>query len=144
MTPARRARRPRHWHSEHGSELVEFAFASSILLMTIFGILQGGVTVWRYNHLANLAQDGARYAAVRGLHSDAAMRAEGTDTAIRTFVQGRALGSAPTVTVSPTNPNTLSAGSTVTVTVSQSVVTVWGFVPWSGTLTASATMSMVR
>lgn len=139
------ATRPRaRWRCERGSEIIEFAFASTILLTTLFGVLEGGLTIWRYNNLANLAQDGARYAAVRGVNSDSSMKSQGTEAAIRSYVQGRAFGSAPTVSVSPTNPNTLSAGSTVTVTVSQPMVSFTSFIPWSGTMTASAVMSVVR
>lgn len=131
------------WRHETGAELIEFALASSLLLMSIFGVLQGGYLVWRYNNLASLAQDGARYAAVRGTNSDSAMKAQGTTAVVRSYVQGRSLGAAPTVSVSA-DPNTLATGTSVTVTVSQPIARFTNYIPWSGTMTASATMTMLR
>jgi Flp pilus assembly protein TadG len=54
-----------------GQSLVEFAFASIVFFMMLFGIVEFGIAVWRYNMVADLAQEGARWASVRGSDSDA-------------------------------------------------------------------------
>lgn len=131
------------YSDERGSEILEFALASTLLFTVIFGVIQGGHAVWRYNTLANLAQEGARYASVRGANSHSAMKAQGTEAAIRAYVVARAFGPTPTVTVNPTNPNTLTAGQTVTVTVTEPIAPL-GLVPFTGTMRASATQTILR
>ncbi len=49
---------------ETGDAIVEFALASALFFATLFGILEFGQAVWRYNMLAELAQEGARWASV--------------------------------------------------------------------------------
>jgi Flp pilus assembly protein TadG len=95
-----------------GQSLVEFAFAAIVFFMMVFGIIEFGITVWRYNMVADLAQEGARWASVRGSDSDAPASAAD----VRTFVISRAVGIPVTVTTTPA-PSTLAAGATVTVVV---------------------------
>ena len=64
-----RKRQHRIVKGECGQALVEFAVASIVFLMTIFGTLQFGLMVWHYNMISNLAQEGARWASVRGTTS---------------------------------------------------------------------------
>jgi Flp pilus assembly protein TadG len=97
--------------SEQGSELVEFALTSTLLMIVVFGVVNLGLAVYQYNLVANLAQEGARWASVRG--AGASSPASSTD--VETYVNTRSIGM--TVTVSTAwSPNN-STGSTVTVQV---------------------------
>jgi Flp pilus assembly protein TadG len=54
-----RARRP-------GATAVEMALVAPVFLLLIFGLLIGGLGIFRYNQVSHLAREGARYACVRG------------------------------------------------------------------------------
>ena len=84
--------RRRGRHPERGDSLVEFAVSVVLFLTTIFGTMEFGLGVWQYNMLSNLAQEGARWAAVRG--STAGSPADAA--AVRAFVESRSLGLALT------------------------------------------------
>jgi len=45
---------------EAGQDLVEFALIAPILFVVLFGIVEFGAAVWRYNTLANTARETAR------------------------------------------------------------------------------------
>ncbi|OWK44530.1 TadE/TadG family type IV pilus assembly protein [Fimbriiglobus ruber] len=49
-----------------GAVAVETAVVLSVVCMLIFGFLIGGIGVFRYQQVACLAQEGARWASVRG------------------------------------------------------------------------------
>lgn len=49
---------------QRGDGLVEFALVLPVLLLLIFGILDGGRAVYAYHVVANSAREGARYASV--------------------------------------------------------------------------------
>ncbi|HEY1375452.1 MAG TPA: TadE/TadG family type IV pilus assembly protein [Gemmataceae bacterium] len=49
-----------------GATSVEFAMVASVVLLLIIGLIVMALGVFRYQELARLARDGARYAAVRG------------------------------------------------------------------------------
>jgi Flp pilus assembly protein TadG len=51
---------------ESGSELIEFSIASTLLLMTIFGILDCSRALYSYHYCAQVAREATRYASVRG------------------------------------------------------------------------------
>ena len=51
---------------DRGSELVEFAAAALLLLMVVFGILDFCRAMYGYYFVSYAAQEGARYAMVRG------------------------------------------------------------------------------
>lgn len=51
---------------ERGSELIEFAVASLVLLGILFGMIQFGLAMYAYHFVSSAAQLGARYAIVRG------------------------------------------------------------------------------
>lgn len=51
---------------EHGSELAEFALAGSLLLLLLIGVLQWMFGVYAYHFTTYAAQQGARFAMVRG------------------------------------------------------------------------------
>jgi Flp pilus assembly protein TadG len=104
-------RRPRLLGNERGAELVEFALMAVPFFMIMFGTMEFGRMIWQNNVIANAAKDGARWAAVRG--NDATTPASASD--VRTYVQGRAFGLAPTVTTTWSPDN--KAGSTVSVDV---------------------------
>jgi Flp pilus assembly protein TadG len=55
--------------SEEGGSLVEMAIASSLLFMTLFGIIEFSFAFYSYNFAAEAAKEGARYASVRGVNS---------------------------------------------------------------------------
>jgi Flp pilus assembly protein TadG len=46
--------------------LVEFAFIAPILLLFLIGVVVAGLGVFRYQEVASLAREGARYASVHG------------------------------------------------------------------------------
>jgi Flp pilus assembly protein TadG len=121
-----------------GQTLVEFALASIVLLSTIFGTLEFGIAVWRYNMVADLAQEGARWASVRGANSGGG----GASAAqVQAYVQSRAPGFDVTVTTTPA-PSTLNAGETVTVVVQSTYTSLTRLVP-QGLLTMSSTAKMI-
>ena len=141
---------------ERGANLVEFAFASTVFLMTVFGTLEFGIAVWRHNLLSNLAQEGARWASVRG--TNGTMQATQADVA--NYIISRANGVGVTVTTSTTttssdpktpcatastNPGTLSMGQGICVKVTSSYTPLTGFVPQAAvTLLSTAKMVMAR
>lgn len=112
--------------------------------MAIFGILSGGLSIYRYNMIADLAQEGARWGAVRGLTSPAAMKAQGTVAGILAQLQARNPGVPITVTV-VADPNTLAAGASLSVTVNSTWLPVTSFVNLTAfQMTANAKMIMAR
>jgi Flp pilus assembly protein TadG len=125
--------------SERGSELVEFALTSTLLMMVIFGIVNLGIVVWQYNMVANLAQEGARWASVRGAGSSS----PASSSDVQTYVNTRSINMPVTVTAT-WSPNT-SSGSTVTVQVSKSFNRFTAYVlPATITLTSTARMIVAR
>jgi Flp pilus assembly protein TadG len=81
---------------ETGQTLVEFAISSTAFFMILFGTIQLGLAVWNYNMLSSLAQDGARWAAVRG---SACSCTEATMASVQDFVRGRVLGMLPSAVI---------------------------------------------
>ena len=51
---------------EHGSALVEFAVTVPLLIFLLFAVLQGMFAMYVYHYTAYAAQQGARFAMVRG------------------------------------------------------------------------------
>jgi Flp pilus assembly protein TadG len=51
---------------EHGSALVEFAVTVPLLIFLLFAVLQGMFAMYLYHYTAWAAQEGARFAMVRG------------------------------------------------------------------------------
>lgn len=49
------------------ASVVEFAMVAPILLLLIFGLIVGGLGVFRYHQVASLSREAARHASVRGL-----------------------------------------------------------------------------
>ena len=128
---------------ERGETLIEFAFASVIFFMLIFGIIQFGIAIWNYNLLSNLAQEGARYAAVHGAGSGAAQN----ESQVASFVQARAVGMTVTTTLAPTSsaPGNVTAGNPVAVTVTHTLNWGGGLLPrWNFNIQSTARMIVTR
>jgi Flp pilus assembly protein TadG len=60
MVTSSRARRCR------GSAIVEFAFIAPVVLIVVFAQIAGGIGISRYQEVAHLARDCARYASTHG------------------------------------------------------------------------------
>jgi Flp pilus assembly protein TadG len=59
-------RRPLRRPLRRGASLVEFALVAPVLLLLVIGLVVAGLGVFRYQQVASLAREGARYASVRG------------------------------------------------------------------------------
>ena len=129
--------RPRRRHAR-GEALVEFALSLTILLLTILGTAEFGIAVFRYNVLSDLAQEGARRAAVCGRQRGLTT----SDCDIAAFVRSRSVGIGTSVATTPTDLTTLNSGDTVTVQVQHTFTPFTRIVPL-GTLTLSSTAQMV-
>ena len=127
------------WRSSRdGQSLVEFALSSVLFFSLIFGVVQFGLAVWQYNTVSSLAQEGARWASVRGSSSDA----PGTAAQLQAFVESRSPGFAVTVTATPANPSAVGPGSTISVRVVSSFSPATTLIP-SATLSLESTAKMV-
>lgn len=74
----------------------EFAFVAPILFMILLGILLGAIAIFRYQEMAWLAREGARYASTRNRQwaTDASTTSGSTKTSLteaelRTYLQSR-------------------------------------------------------
>jgi Flp pilus assembly protein TadG len=117
---------------------VEFALSSVLFFTVVFGIVQFGLAVWQYNAVSNLAQEGARWASVRG--SSSSMPA--TAAQLQTFVESRSPGFAVTVTATPTNPSAATPGGVISVQVTSSFNMATPLIP-AASMTLSSTAQMV-
>jgi Flp pilus assembly protein TadG len=124
-----------------GNTIIEFALVSTVFFMTIFGIMEFGQAVWRYNVVANLAKEGARRAAVCGKATSLTT----TDCNLQTYVSSRSLGMTMSLGPNTTSTATLaaaSAGDVVTVQIRHNFTPLTAFIPHA-TLTLSSTAKMV-
>jgi len=80
---------------DRGQDLVEFALIAPVLFLILFGIIEFGVAIWRYNTVAVAAREGARAALVFGI-DDRETRAT---NAARGYVEGVGLLDADEVVV---------------------------------------------
>jgi Flp pilus assembly protein TadG len=122
---------------DRGQALVEFALASVIFFATVFGTLEFGLAIWRYNMVSNLAQEGARWASVHG----AASSSPASSADVQTFVQSRSPGVPVTVTTTPA-PSSVGVGGSVNVEVESSYTPLTGLIP-QATLTLSSRATMI-
>ena len=114
------------------------------------GLAPFGLAVWQYNMVSNLAQEGARWAAVRG----AAGMIQASTNDVQNYVRSRGVGLNPTVTtysVDPTTkactttpiaPGSMSAGNGFCVKVVQSFAPLTRILPF-GTLNLGSTAQMI-
>jgi Flp pilus assembly protein TadG len=123
--------------SERGESLIEFAIASWLVFMIIFGAFGFGTAVWRYNLASNLAQEGARWAAVHGSQS----LSPADNTALQAFVASRALGMTVVATATPV-PSSVTTGATISVNVSTTFTPFTALFP-SANLTLQSTAKMI-
>jgi len=114
-------RRPR-LGDDRGSNLVEFALASTVFFMTLFGVIIFGIGVWQYNMVSDLAQEGARWASVHGSTS----ASPAVQAGVQAYVQSRAPFNV-TVTTIPTTVG--ASGSTIRVRVQYSFNAAIPFLP---------------
>jgi len=128
----------RRHRRDSGQSLVEFALASVLFFTVLFGIIQFGLAVWQYNTMSNLAQEGARWASVRG--SSSSMPA--TAAQLQAFVQSRSPGFSVTVTATPANPSAASPGGLISVQVVSSFSPATALLP-SATLNLTSTAGMI-
>ncbi len=56
----------RHSRRRRGVAAVEFAVVAPVVLLFVFGLIVGGLGVFRYQEVAHLAREGARYASTHG------------------------------------------------------------------------------
>jgi Flp pilus assembly protein TadG len=129
--------RKRLLRDDRGSELLEFAAASVIFFTIAFGTIEFGLGVWQYNMTSDLAQEGARWAAVHGSSS----ASPGSLAQLQAYVQSRSPGFPVTVTAVPDNPSSVGPGGTIAVSVNSSFSPVTALIP-SATLNLTSTARM--
>ncbi len=98
-----------------GAAILEFAVVGSVALFLVFALIVGGMGVFRYDEVAHLAREGARYASTHGgkYSSDGMPKATGvpavsTNSDLQTYLLTKAVGldtSKLTVTVSWSAPS---------------------------------------
>jgi Flp pilus assembly protein TadG len=104
---------------ERGDSLVEFSISISVLLMVVFGVIDCSRALYSYHFVSYAAQQGARYAMVRGgdwpstCSSATSYACQASTANIRSYVQSQApLGiTASSITVTPTWPQQTVNGS---------------------------------
>jgi len=104
---------------ERGATLVEFALASTVFFVLIFGVVEFGRALWQYNVVANAAKAGVRWAAVRGSSSG---QTAATASDVHDFIVTKMYGVSEVDTVT-WNPVDKKQGSVVQVVVRASYVT---------------------
>jgi Flp pilus assembly protein TadG len=142
---------------DDGSAMVEFALTSTILFMTIFGILSFSLVIFAHHQVSEAARQGSRYAMVHGnTCSVNGTSCTATASEIQTYVRSLSLPAvdASTLTVTTSyssyppgstctpNANCENAGNLVTVVVTYSSPINIPFVP-SSILNMSGSSSMV-
>jgi Flp pilus assembly protein TadG len=55
---------------EKGATLVEYAIGASVVIMSVFGVLEFGRALWAHNALCDAARRGARYAVLHPKNDD--------------------------------------------------------------------------
>jgi Flp pilus assembly protein TadG len=124
-----------------GQTLVEFAFASFVFFATIFGMIEFGRGVWQYNMMSDLAQEGARWAAVRGATASTLGRVGNTEVSAYVTSRSRFSGIVVTTTPSPVG----APGTPVSVQVSTTFQPLTRLIPSSAIpLSSTATMIVHR
>ncbi|MBV8730457.1 MAG: pilus assembly protein [Acidobacteriia bacterium] len=104
----------RRANRQRGSALVETALVTIPFFTLVLGIITAGYLVFIYNSTAFMAQQGSRWASVRGSTSTSPATAASVQTYVDTQAAGLVSGSvAVTTTWSPNN----KPGSTVSVKV---------------------------
>jgi Flp pilus assembly protein TadG len=131
----------RNPHRRRGTHVVECAVVFPLVFLLLLGLIVGGLGVFRYQEVASLAREGARYASVRGYqYQQTTSRPAATATDVYdNAILPRAVILNPSdlnysVTWNPDNRQ----GSTVTVQVSYQ----WVPEAYLGGITLSSTSTM--
>ena len=144
--------------SRHGATTVEFAFVAPVALVLLLGIIIGGLAVFRFQEIATLAREAARYASVHGTEYarenrlpaataqsiyDNVIAAKGVclDLSALTYSVTWNTDNRPIRWVQDANGNMVGTVNTVTVTISYN----WlpeGFFSGGATMTSSSTQIM--
>src|SRR2546425_3373418 len=125
----------RRWaRDESGQLLLEFALTAIVFLFTILGTIDFGRAIWQYNMVSDLAQEGARWAAVHG--TTGTSPAAATQAQVEAYLETRSLGFALTVTMTPSTVG--GSGTTVSVQVQSPFVAATGLLP-SSSMTLEST-----
>ena len=103
-----------------GDTMLEFVLSVSILLMTIFGVMDFARALYVYHFVSYAAQQGTRYAIVRGAHwssscaSASSWGCKASSSNVQSYVQGLATTgiTSSNVTVTTTWPGKTISGST--------------------------------
>ena len=125
---------------EEGSTLVEFAFSSTILFLSLFGIFGLCGALYSYNFVSDAAHEATRYALVRDSSCSGLTDCNITSAQLQTYV--RSLGYPGIISSNLTAAATWSGGNTpsnapgntVTVTVTYNYPLRIPFWPKSGTI----------
>jgi Flp pilus assembly protein TadG len=144
---------------------VEFSLALMLFLATVLGTIEFGLAVWQYNMLSNFAQEGARWAAVRGGSITSAPACTGVGTPpckastadVNTFVNSRSLGlnvvvttyradtTTKACTATPVDPSALTAGDGICVKAQRTFAPFTKVVPMAALpMQSTAQMIMAR
>jgi Flp pilus assembly protein TadG len=103
-----RVKRPERLGNDRGQALIEFALGGTMFLLALIGMTQYGVEIYEYNMVSNLAQEGVRWASVRG--TKGASPASGAQ--VQTYVRSRAIGMTVNVTTTSVDPATQACTTT--------------------------------
>jgi Flp pilus assembly protein TadG len=93
--------------------MVEFALAALVLFSMIFFIIEFGQATWRYNTVASLAKDGARWASMHGTNGVTVA----DSAAVQNYVNGKSQGIGVIVHTTWPDAGSKAAGNRVQVTV---------------------------
>jgi Flp pilus assembly protein TadG len=146
--------------TEEGAELVEFALASTVLFLFVFGLMELCIVFFMYNTVAEAARETSRWASVRGTGSYVTSGVctnpnitgcPATTTAIQSFAQSFIGGPSMTVQTSwcnsdgVTNCSTSQSNALPGNIVKIKVSYTFGSVPFisKSALTVSSTSEMV-
>jgi Flp pilus assembly protein TadG len=100
-----------------GATTVEFAVVASALFVLLFALIVGGMGVFRYDEMAHLAREGARYASTHGgqyqldgMPKTTGVPAVSSSSDLQTYLLTKVVGldtSKLTFTISWSAPNTI-------------------------------------
>jgi len=108
----KRAQKTGIFHEDRGESLIEFAFTASVLLAGLFGIMDFSRALYTYHFVSYAAQEGTRYASVRGADWSSSCSSYGSydciasSADITSYVQGLAMPGieSTSITVTPSWP----------------------------------------
>lgn len=134
-----------------GQAMVEFAIASIVFLMMLFGVIEFGWLMYARSQVTDAARIGARYAAVNGTQSRGITTPSGeasytlNPSDVKAYITNRlGLPNASDMTVTVKKPDgTLVPGNRVEIDVSYPYHPLIGFVIPTGTLDFTSTSTMI-